>query len=124
MAMPDDDIAALEQAFIASEQDARTLVDGLSESHGTWQPKAGSWSVAECLDHLATGNRVYLDAMSPSAERALTEGRLRRGPAMPGLVAVVVQQGGTAAAQRAVDVKLHAAHDQAAAGVFVGSHRA
>jgi hypothetical protein len=80
------DIAALEQAFIANEQDARTLVDGLSESRGTWQPRPGSWSVAECLDHLATGNRVYLDAMSPSAERALAEGRRKRGPAVPGLI--------------------------------------
>ena len=84
--MPDDDIAALEHAFVANEQDARTLVDGLGESRGTWQPRPGSWSVAECLDHLVTGNRVSLDAMSPSAERALTEGRLRRGPATPGLI--------------------------------------
>jgi hypothetical protein len=81
-----DDIVALERAFEANEQDARTLVDGLSESQGTWQPQPGSWSVAECLDHLATGNRVYLDAMSPSAERALAEGRRKRGPVVPGLI--------------------------------------
>jgi hypothetical protein len=82
----DADIAALEQAFIASERDARTLVDGLSESRGTWQPRPGSWSVAECLDHLTTSNRVYLEAMSPPAERARAAGRLRRGPAVPGLI--------------------------------------
>jgi hypothetical protein len=84
--MPAPDIAALEQAFIANEQDARTLVDGLSESRGTWQPRPGSWSVAECLDHLTTSNRVYLEAMSPPAERARAAGRLRRGPAVPGVI--------------------------------------
>ena len=45
-----------------------------------------SWSVAECLDHLATANRVYLAAMRPSAERALRNGRRRRGSAQPGLI--------------------------------------
>ena len=80
------DIAALEQAFDAAERDARALVAGLSELLGTWRSDAGSWSVAECLDHLATANRVYLHAMQPAAERALTDGRRRRGPARPGLV--------------------------------------
>lgn len=84
--MPHEDIAALERAFESNEQDARALVDGLSEVDGTWRAEPGSWSVAECLDHLATANRVYLAAMRPSAERALSEGRLRRGPALPGLV--------------------------------------
>lgn len=83
--MPDD-IVALERAFEANEHDAQALVSGLSEGRGTWQPEPGSWSVAECLDHLATSNRIYLDAMSSSAERARADGRFRRGPAMPGLV--------------------------------------
>jgi hypothetical protein len=80
------DIQALEDAYDAAERDARSLVDGLSEALGTWRAEPASWSVAECLDHLATANRVYLAAMQPSAERALTSGRRRRGPAQPGLV--------------------------------------
>lgn len=80
------DIVALEEAFDAAERDARRLVAGLTEQLGTWRTEPGSWSVAECLDHLATGNRVYLRAMQPAAERALTEGRRRRGPARPGLI--------------------------------------
>ncbi|HEY8551276.1 MAG TPA: DinB family protein [Vicinamibacterales bacterium] len=78
------DIVALESAFEATERDARRLIDGLSETLGTWRPHAGSWSVAECLDHLATSNIVYLRALEPPAERALAAGRLRRGPAVPG----------------------------------------
>ncbi len=45
---------------------------------------AGSWSVAECVDHLAATNRVYLHAMQGAAVRAREQGRLRRGPAVPG----------------------------------------
>ena len=75
------DLAALDAAYEAATGDARLLVAGLGEGLGTEK-----WTVAECLDHLATGNRVYLEAMRPPAERALAEGRLRRGPARPGLI--------------------------------------
>ena len=80
------DIAALEEAYDAVERDARALVAGLTEDLGTWRENPGSWSVAECLDHLAIGNRVYLRAMQPAAERALVAGRHRRGPAIPGWI--------------------------------------
>jgi DinB superfamily len=80
------DIAAIEHALNATEQDARQLVSGLSEAMGGWRREDGSWSVAECLDHLATANTVYLGAMRPAAERARARGRTRRRPAEPGLV--------------------------------------
>jgi hypothetical protein len=79
------DIAALDAAFEAASRDARALVAGLDEATGTWRPDVASWGVAECLDHLAIGNRVYLEAMRPVAERALRDGRGRRRPARPGL---------------------------------------
>jgi hypothetical protein len=80
------DIASLDSAFARNAHDAHALVDACDETTGTWQPRPGSWSIAECLDHLATSNRVYLAAMRPSAERARARGRLRRGPAVPGLL--------------------------------------
>lgn len=80
------DLQRLEEALDSAERDARALVDGLSAARGAWRADAGSWSVAECLDHLGTANRVYLDAMKPSATRALNDRRERRGPAQPGLV--------------------------------------
>lgn len=82
----DDDIATLERAFAAAEDDAHALVHGLSDAHATWRAEPDSWSVAECLDHLATSNRVYLRAMQAPADRALAGGRRRRGPARPGLI--------------------------------------
>ena len=66
-----EDIVALEEALNASERDAHALVAGLTKEQGAWRADPGSWSVAECLDHLATANRVYLHAMQPSADRAL-----------------------------------------------------
>jgi DinB superfamily len=70
----------------AVERDARALVSGLTELSGAWRPDAKSWSVAECLDHLAIANREYLRAMQPAAERTLMQGRRRRGPARPGVI--------------------------------------
>jgi len=80
------DILALAEQLDHAERDARVLVTGLDENLGGWRAGPGSWSVAECLDHLATGNRVYLEAMNESAVRARRDGRLRRGPAAPGFV--------------------------------------
>lgn len=80
------DIRELQDQLEAAEREAGALVAGLSEEQGTWRAEAGSWSVAECLDHLATGNRVYLRAMQEPANRARTRGRHRWRPARPGWV--------------------------------------
>jgi len=80
------DIEALDRQLDDAERDARALVEGLSEAQGGWRPAPGSWSIAECLDHLATANRVYLEAMRGAAERARAHGRQRRGPAAPGII--------------------------------------
>jgi hypothetical protein len=58
----------------------------LSDAQAAWRAEPGSWSVAECLDHLATANRVYLRAMQEPAVRAREQGRLGRRPAVPGVV--------------------------------------
>jgi hypothetical protein len=80
------DIAALDAAFAANARDARAVVQALDEAAGTWRSDPTSWSVAECLDHLAVADRVYLEAMRPVAERAAERGRIRRRSATPGLI--------------------------------------
>lgn len=80
------DIRALEAALDAVDADARTLIDGLTAEQGVWRPAPGSWSIAHCLDHLATANRVYLRAMEPAAADAAARGRRRRRPAVPGVI--------------------------------------
>jgi len=79
-------VKELKDQLDAAERDAQALVAGLAEERGGWRAETGSWSVAECLDHLATTNRVYLGAMKGSAIRGREQGRLRRGPALPGLI--------------------------------------
>lgn len=78
------DIQDLEDQLDAAEREAEALVAGLSEGQGTARPAPGAWSVAECLDHLAITNRVYLASFQVPADRARAEGRTRRGPARPG----------------------------------------
>jgi hypothetical protein len=80
------EIRELERALAAAEDDARAVASGLSGGLGVWRADPASWSVAQCLDHLATANTVYLRAMQPAAERALREGRRRKRPARPGLI--------------------------------------
>jgi len=64
------EIRDLDDALGAIDGEARALVAGLSESNGAWRATPSSWSIAECLDHLAHANRVYLAAMEPAASRA------------------------------------------------------
>src|SRR5207237_887572 len=74
------DIQVLQEQLDAIERDAQALAGGLSEDLGAWRSAAHSWSVAECFDHLVTGNRIYLRAMQEGALRARKQGRLRHSP--------------------------------------------
>src|SRR5437667_4616850 len=86
------DVRTLHDQLDAAERDAQALVAGLAEEQGTWQPQAGSWSIAECLDHLATGNRVYLRAMQEPVNRARARGRRRYRPVKPGWIGYLFAQ--------------------------------
>ena len=77
------DIAELDDQLNAAERDADQLTAGIDEKTGTF--RSGGWSVAECLDHLAVTNRVYLGAMKEPAMSARRDGKVRRGPARPGV---------------------------------------
>lgn len=79
------DIRDVLDQLAAADRDAEALVAGLSEEQGTRRLTPASWSIAECLDHLATANRVYVAAMREPAQRARSRGLLRARPAMPGL---------------------------------------
>jgi hypothetical protein len=75
-----EDLQRLLTEADAAESDARTLVAGLSDAQGNWQP-GGGWSVAQCLDHLAKINHAYMAHFLPVLLRA----RDRGGPAFAGL---------------------------------------
>ena len=80
------DIKNLHNQLDAAQRDAVALAEDLAEERAAWRADAGSWSVAQCLDHLAVTNGVYLGAMKEPAIRARAAGRLRRRPALPGFV--------------------------------------
>jgi hypothetical protein len=80
------DIQRVLDELVAAERDAGKLVAGLSEEQGTRKGTPDSWSVAECLGHLAVFNFMSLHAMRSAAERARSERRWRRRTASPGIV--------------------------------------
>lgn len=70
------DLQRLITELDAIEADARDLVAGLSDMQGNWRPRGGTgWSVAQCLDHLAKINAIYVGHFLPVVERARSEGR-------------------------------------------------
>jgi hypothetical protein len=53
---------------------ARQLVNGLSEAQLNWKPAPGSWSIAQCLEHLT----VATEGFDQYFEKAIASGREKR----------------------------------------------
>jgi hypothetical protein len=65
-------------------RDAQSTFGGLSVKELNWKPDAASWSVAQCFEHLVTGNDLLVDA----ARRAVSNGPSsiwQRMPILPGV---------------------------------------
>lgn len=79
-------IAALHAEFEAAKHDARELLAGIADPAFNWRRVPGTWSMAECLDHLNLTGRKYLRAL----HRAIDEGRAKNlvgdGPFRYGLM--------------------------------------
>ncbi len=79
-------VAALHAEFEAAKTDARELLAGVGDPAFNWRHAPGTWSMAECLDHLNLTGRKYLRAL----DRAIEDGRakkiLGRGPFRYGLL--------------------------------------
>lgn len=57
------EIEALNDQYRSIAQEGRLVVEGLTDDELARRPADGSWSIAECLDHLVTTNRSYLRKM-------------------------------------------------------------
>lgn len=86
MTSPHPEIQRIYDDLDAADRDARAVAAGLTEAQGTWRQSAGSWSVAECLDHLAVANRIYVASMTVAADDARARSLMRQTPARPGLL--------------------------------------
>jgi hypothetical protein len=59
---------------------ADTLVTPLSDEQFHWQPEQGrAWSIALCIEHLATANRVYAEPMRAAMDAARSRNLKRKG---------------------------------------------
>ena len=66
-------LEAYRQQFEQIIQDAKDLVQGLTEEEFNWRPAAGQWSIEECLAHLTMVGGAVADLV----EKAIEEGRTR-----------------------------------------------
>jgi len=80
-------LEAVRRQFEATHQEARELAGTMSEAEFNWHPASGSWSIGQCLQHLATGT----DAVLPAIDRTIATARERQyvsqGPVRYGLLA-------------------------------------
>ena len=77
---PDEYIAELDR----QTKMAQALADGLSDASLNWQPNGGaSWSILQCLDHLAIMNAKYLKAMQDAVASNEDQLEPRKAPIQP-----------------------------------------
>jgi len=79
-----EEIQSLLNQLDSATSDATALTTGLSEAEANTRLSPASWSITQCLDHLALTNKLYLEPMQKAAVTAQKEGKLRRRPAHPG----------------------------------------
>jgi DinB superfamily len=69
----------------AADRAADSLTANLTDEQFHWQPDGGRrWSIAQCLEHLATANDLYGGAIDRAIEAAQQKGSSRQGPFAPG----------------------------------------
>jgi DinB family protein len=70
-----------------TDRAADALVAGLSDSQLHWQPDGGTrWSIAQCLEHLATANTIYSKPIRAAIDGARARGLARKGPSQSGFL--------------------------------------
>ena len=79
------DLQRLADAIDAADQAGAAIAARVTDEEFHWKPDGGRrWSIAECLDHLATINVFYSAAVRTAVEKARQNGWTRRGPAEAG----------------------------------------
>jgi len=63
---------------LAAEADA--FVAPLTEEQFTWRPAPGSWSIAECIEHLNSTARLYLPRLDEGIAEGIRRGLYGEGP--------------------------------------------
>jgi len=74
------ELEAYHQQFEQIRNDAQDLASGLTEARFTWRPVPGSWSIQECLAHLAMVGAAEADAIEKAIDQAQARGLTGTGP--------------------------------------------
>ena len=77
------DLQEIFDAALEIERSAELLVAPLDDEQFNWSPVPGSWSIAQCLDHLNRADAVYLSGIRQAIADARAAGHERRGPIAP-----------------------------------------
>ena len=64
----------------AIRRDATRLLDGMSEDELTWRENGATWSIADCLNHLAVTGNQSLPRICEAISDGRSRGLLGRGP--------------------------------------------
>ena len=78
-------VAHMEEEFASLAKEGRELFGGLDATQLNWKPDPRQWSVAQCLDHLLTVDRLMFEAMTRAADPARRISFLERLPVFPRL---------------------------------------
>jgi hypothetical protein len=70
----------------ATAQDIERLASGLSDEQLNWRPSPDRWSIAECIEHLATTDGAILDRLEQYLQAARSNGVTGSGPFGYGLI--------------------------------------
>jgi len=57
--------------YTDSDARAETLSRSLTREQINWRPRPDAWSIGQCLEHLAAGNELYLEAIEAALTRNL-----------------------------------------------------
>lgn len=80
-----------ERQFFAIRREAELVLEGLTERQLAWRDDGGSWSIIDCLNHLAVTGNESLSRMRSAIVDARSRGLFRTGPfrhAIPGNVLI------------------------------------
>jgi DinB family protein len=70
----------------SAEKEASEIIARMSTSQANWRPNDGrSWSIVQCLSHLARTNRIYAATMYEAVARAKVRSQLASQGITPGL---------------------------------------
>ena len=79
-------LAEIMTALAVAARDAEDSFGGLDGTRINWRPDATRWSVAQCLEHLVTANRLMREAAEVALRDRAPKSVWQRLPVLPGLM--------------------------------------